>query len=142
MAEAADKGFSLSLLVFSDDGEGFKMTAPKTVDGTTKSATIPFEGVQSVWRKIHSPRRSGTSSANSLGFSRLQTSAKWRDFEGYRAQYRAGSEIGVAEGEKPQKNLLFGTLSGVLPRARRPCSSIDPAFLRPPFGPSPSRFVP
>jgi hypothetical protein len=62
------------------EGEGFKTTGARTVEGAAKSAAILLEQVQRVWRKIHSPRPSGGFLAKSPGLLRDQIFAKRRDF--------------------------------------------------------------
>jgi hypothetical protein len=62
------------------EGEGFKTANQKTVERTTKSASIPLGEVQRVWRKIHSPHPLEANVANSPGFSGAQNSAKAAEF--------------------------------------------------------------
>jgi hypothetical protein len=82
------------------------MTKAKAIGGITKSATIPLELVQSLWRKIHSPSPPDSCLARSLKFSEAQTSAKLPDFWDYCTPDSSGGWKGVAEGEDLGSNLL------------------------------------
>ena len=83
LANSRLQDFSFAVLIFSVELEGFEMTKAKAIGGITKSAKIPLELVQSLWRKIHSPSPPDSCLARSLKFSEAQTSAKLPDFWDY-----------------------------------------------------------
>jgi hypothetical protein len=61
-------------------------------------------------------------------FSRTKNIGKIRGILGLRCLESTAPRIWLAEGEKPEKILLPGTLTGALPRARGPCSRIRLRF--------------
>jgi hypothetical protein len=109
LANSRLQDFSFAVLIFSVELEGFEMTKAKAIGGITKSATIPLELVQSLWRKIHSPSPPDSCLARSLKFSEAQTSAKLPDFWDYCTPDSSGGWKGVAVGEELRSNLLRGS---------------------------------
>jgi hypothetical protein len=72
-------GLSSTASVFSVEGKEFETPEPEGLSRVTKSAAIPLEPVQRVWRKIHSLCPFDGSLAESPKFSGAPTSAKSRD---------------------------------------------------------------